>query len=67
MGKYFGVFGDLFLFNDHLDGGKPFYENAVLRPVKSRPNANPQTHLKEQRPDRLISIGSLDKLPFRWK
>jgi len=36
MGKYFGVFGNLFLFNDRLDGGKPFYENVVIRQLRER-------------------------------
>src|SRR5437667_6610529 len=34
MRKFFGVFGDLFLFNSHFDAGKHFYDNAVLRPLK---------------------------------
>src|SRR3989475_3746606 len=33
MRKFFGVFGDLFLFNSRFDAGKHFYDNAVLRPL----------------------------------
>jgi len=33
MRKFFGVFGDLFLFNSRCDAGKHFYDNAVLRPL----------------------------------
>src|SRR5437016_13064529 len=32
MRKFFGVFGDLFLFNSRFDAGKHFYDNAVIRP-----------------------------------
>ena len=32
MRKFFGVFGDLFLFNSRFDAGKHFYDNAVTRP-----------------------------------
>ncbi len=31
MRKFFGVFGDLFLFNSRFDAGKHFYDNAILR------------------------------------
>ena len=31
MRKFFGVFGDLFLFNSRFDAGKHFYDNAVTR------------------------------------
>jgi len=31
MRKFFGVFGDLFLFNSRFDAGKHFYDNAVIR------------------------------------
>jgi len=34
MRKFFGVFGDLFLFNSRFDAGKHFYDNAVLRPLR---------------------------------
>ena len=34
MRKFFGVFGDLFLFKSRFDAGKHFYDNAVLRPLK---------------------------------
>ncbi len=34
MRKFFGVFGDLFLFNSRFDAGKHFYDNAVIRPLK---------------------------------
>src|SRR5213596_1651481 len=31
MRKFFGVFGDLFLFNSRFDAGKHFYDKAILR------------------------------------
>ena len=31
MRKFFGVFGDLFLFNSRFDAGKHFYDNAVYQ------------------------------------
>ena len=30
MRKFFGVFGDLFLFNSRFDAGKHFYDNAFI-------------------------------------
>ena len=31
MRKFFGGFGDLFLFNSRFDAGKHFYDNAVYQ------------------------------------
>ena len=34
MRKFFGVFGDLFLFNSRFDAGKHFYDNAVYQALR---------------------------------